>query len=259
MSLRRDTLARALAGLALVTLITACGSSGPSNATASAAKSGVTGTPAATATATGAIGAQPGATATSSPTSVIGATGATPAATRGTQAAATSAPPPTQKPATTASAAAGIKISGTSTQHANQSASGSGGFMNNSDDLQATFTAHSTGSGSALVGTAHITYVKNHEQGDDVCSVKFTGNSVWDAQLTGEYHVQDDGSIVVSLSPEPTSGPPYTDQTNCTDLQVAPVWFGSGGTLVNGSFDDRKDIPSETGSSYLTTHIEVVP
>ena len=136
--------------------------------------------------------------------------------------------------------------SGTSTEHDGENITGDSSFTTNSDDLQATFTAHSTAaSATALVGTAHITFVKNYEHGSAVCKVKFTGNAAWDADLTGEYHVQADGSILVSLTASPVSGPPYTDQTNCFTQQVPVYWYGSGGTLINGTFDSRKESPTQ--------------
>ena len=153
----------------------------------------------------------------------------------------------------------GLTLSGTWTAHDDTSSSGGSSFIKNSDDLQATFTAHSTAaSATALVGTAHVTFVKNYEQGGTICTVKFTGNAAWDAELTGEYHVQADGSILVSLTASPASGPTYTDQTNCFTQQVPVFWYGSGGTLVHGTFDSRKETPAQGGTSVTTTHMEVV-
>lgn len=206
------------------------------------------GTPSATPTPTptrtplpGAGGA-PAATPTPTPTKVIGATEAT----------------ATPTPVSPASA---IKITGTWSVHSESKSSGSdGSFVTSVNDIQATFTAHSIeGSTTKLVGTAHVTFVKNYEQAGYICKVQFTGNSAWDAQLDGTYTRKADGSIEIGLLATPTDGPPYTDRSNCFTQQVRPTFPGAGGTLNNGSFDFRREDPASSGKTVTTEHMEVVP
>jgi len=128
-----------------------------------------------------------------------------------------------------------------------------------------------------LEGTATITdydYGIHYDMSSAYCnpiewsSVK---PSQWTAKLTGEYQIQSDGSIKVSIQPTPEFGPQMMMTTNSTcGVQVAPqapvdtaYWTILPGTLVNEHLDLRQTIyslPSScTGDAYIDTHMEVSP
>jgi hypothetical protein len=92
----------------------------------------------------------------------------------------------------------------------------------------------------------------------------------WTAKLTGEYRIQSDGSINISIQATPEYGPQMAMTTNSTcGLQAPPqapvdttYWTILPGSLVNEHLDVRQTIslPSScTGEAYIETHMEVPP
>jgi hypothetical protein len=92
----------------------------------------------------------------------------------------------------------------------------------------------------------------------------------WTAKLTGEYQIQSDESISISIQATPEYGPQMAMTTNGTcGLQAPPqapvdttYWTILPGSLVNEHLDVRQTIslPSScTGEAYIETHMEVPP
>ena len=85
----------------------------------------------------------------------------------------------------------------------------------------------------------------------------------WSPQLSGTYQENADGSIAISLLADPNMSPTYSEDYVCAgQTPTNAPWPAVGGTLVNGVFDFRQDIPmtgDATGTNYFTWHMELVP
>ncbi len=121
---------------------------------------------------------------------------------------------------------------------------------------------------NTMKGTVQVTTVATTE--GTHCDFNWTSGILnWNAVLSGTFQKNSDGSLTVSLNPTPQEGPQYFDPLfaigpgcgegpRATRTVLPP---NMGGTLVNGKFDIRKDVPgaAATGYHYVTGHIELVP
>jgi len=171
-------------------------------------------------------------------------------------------PPPD---AASTNASGGLTIKGTYEQHSDTTTSDAGTTIHIKVDMVADFVARS-GEGDALSGTAQITYSKDYKIESERCNLSWTtGPLSWAATLSGTYQKKADASILISLLADPKMGPSYSEDYLCLGKNIpeSAPFPGVGGTLINGKYDFRQDIPvigsGVSGTSYFTTHLELAP
>jgi hypothetical protein len=115
-----------------------------------------------------------------------------------------------------------------------------------------------------MAGTAHVTYVESYELGGESCKISWTTDNItWDPTLSGTIQKNKDGSLTIGLIANPKEGSPFSEDYVCLgETSTTPTFAGAGGVLVNGKYDQRHDFTlsaSLTGSTYESTHMEIVP
>jgi hypothetical protein len=127
------------------------------------------------------------------------------------------------------------------------------------------------GEGGILTGSAQISYeyvIETIESGDAACP-PFTTEmdppiARWQADLTGTYQINPDGTVSVAFSATPDQGPPYTlSGVYCGELLTVAAdgipWYSVGGTLKDGVYNSYDDLPlseSETGEYWNKVHMQ---
>jgi hypothetical protein len=160
-------------------------------------------------------------------------------------------------------AAGPVAVTGTYEVHSDITSTNDAAFVHTKIDMVAPFTAKS-GDGNTMTGEAQVTFTESYEFGGQSCKISWsTGDVTWSPKLSGTFQKNADGSITVSLLADPQTGPSFSEDHLCLGKIPENAAFpGAFGTLVNGLFDSRQDIPMTgglTGTSYYTWHMQLTP
>lgn len=162
-----------------------------------------------------------------------------------TLAAATSIPSatsePTDAPTVTSTPEHGFTVTGSDEIFSEGNSSSYHGTVH----TLAVFSLKTVG-GNQLKGTAEITFRQKDDFYDTTCEYHSdSGTLSWKVDLDGQYEKQTDGSLFVTFAngETPKFGPSFKAKSCSGDLTVAPTWGGAGAVLINGHYNQRKDLP----------------
>lgn len=131
----------------------------------------------------------------------------------------------------------------------------------------ASFTAKSR-EGNSIKGSGHINFIQNWELHDSKtpdCGFSWSsGNISWDVVMIGTFQKNADGSISVNLQPTPSMSPLGNPLPAACNSRTTPFYAGAfpvGGTLVNGRYEGRQNLPTGDGQgvNWWATHMVIVP
>ena len=117
-----------------------------------------------------------------------------------------------------------------------------------------------------LTGTGQITFSKSFMTNSPRCATAWqVGPLTWTVTLDGEYYQYPDGRLDIFFVAEPSNGPTFPVDYNCTGSGTETPLFipadGTEGTLVHGNLDFQKILPVteiyNSGNSTMQYHFEV--